>query len=190
MVSKHAGEEVFEPDFAAKNDGGFFDGPYPFGIDPAWHGATNELLFVNSLKMKLAVLIGVIQMTVGVFLRFTNAVHFRSATDFFCECVPMLGFMVCFFGYMDWMIIYKWVTPTDTNPSLINSMISMGLCQEDKNPLYDGQVGVQGILMTIIVASVPWLLLPKPIILYVQHTMSSGSKVSAEGHEALEEGNA
>merc|ERR1719253_1285334 len=78
---------------------------------------------------------------------------------------------------MDWMILYKWVTPTTTNPSLINSMISMGLGQEDKNPLYDGQVEVQSVLMAVILLSIPWLLLPKPIILYVQHTMSS-SKVS------------
>merc|ERR1712025_985801 len=82
---------------------------------------------------------------------------------------------------MDWMILYKWVTPTSTNPSLINSMISMGLGQEDKNPLYDGQVGVQGILMTLIVASVPWLLIPKPVVLYLQH--SGSSKVAAEDEE-------
>merc|ERR1719453_1687803 len=170
----------YAPNYDVKNTGG--PGPYVFGIDPAWHGATNELLFVNSLKMKLAVLIGVIQMTVGVFLRFGNAVHFKSTTDFVCECVPMLGFMVCFFGYMDWMIIYKWVTVTDTNPSLINSMISMGLGQEDKAPLYDGQVGVQGWLMIIIIASVPMLLIPKPVILYLQHAGSS--KVAAEDEEA------
>lgn len=33
---------------------------YPFGIDPKWFIASNELNFFNSLKMKLAVIIGVI----------------------------------------------------------------------------------------------------------------------------------
>ena len=32
---------------------------YPFGIDPKWYVARNELNYLNSLKMKLAVLYGV-----------------------------------------------------------------------------------------------------------------------------------
>ena len=33
---------------------------YPFGIDPKWYVAHNELAFFNSLKMKLAVILGVL----------------------------------------------------------------------------------------------------------------------------------
>jgi len=33
---------------------------YPFGLDPKWYIATNELNFFNSLKMKIAVIIGVL----------------------------------------------------------------------------------------------------------------------------------
>src|SRR5690242_3012488 len=32
---------------------------YAFGVDPVWKGATNELLYYNSLKMKMAVIFGV-----------------------------------------------------------------------------------------------------------------------------------
>merc|ERR1711865_425836 len=120
-------------------------GPYPFGVDHQWHGATNELLYINSLKMKLSVLMGVIQMTIGLFLRVGNAFHERSKTDFICECIPMFVFMICFFGFMDYMILYKWTHvipfvadgPTKGPPSIINSLICMAMFTPDAFPLWD-----------------------------------------------------
>lgn len=38
---------------------------YPFGIDPRWIQSSNELNFFNSFKMKFAVIIGVVQMSIG-----------------------------------------------------------------------------------------------------------------------------
>merc|ERR1719262_1403634 len=181
VVDREQGGSVyFKADYDIKNDGG--PGPYPFGIDPAWHGTSNELLFINSLKMKISVLIGVAQMLVGVGLRFSNGFFYGIKTDVICECVPMLAFMICFFAYMDFMILYKWVTPMETAPSIINSLICMAMGQKDTAPLWDGSIALEKNLMMITMLSVPIMLIPKPIILWIQ---SKGSK--QDDHHALEE---
>jgi V-type H+-transporting ATPase subunit a len=40
---------------------------YPIGMDPKWIRASNELNYFNSYKMKFAVIIGVTQMTFGIY---------------------------------------------------------------------------------------------------------------------------
>jgi len=157
----------YEPAYDIKNEGG--TGPYPFGIDPAWHGAVNELTFMNSLKMKLSVVIGVLQMTVGLILRFSNSIYEKNWIDLLCECCPMMVFMCCFFAYMDYMILYKWVTHMPNPPSIINSMIAMGMWQQDANPMF-GET-LPRILMAATLLSVPLMLIPKPLILQRQAEM-------------------
>jgi len=49
---------------------------YPFGIDPEWKRSENELLFLNSFKMKMSVVFGICQMFFGLCLRAANSVHF------------------------------------------------------------------------------------------------------------------
>eukprot|EP00746_Dinoflagellata_sp_MGD_P146156 gnl/MRDRNA2_/MRDRNA2_78674_c0_seq1.p1 gnl/MRDRNA2_/MRDRNA2_78674_c0~~gnl/MRDRNA2_/MRDRNA2_78674_c0_seq1.p1 ORF type:complete len:831 (-),score=151.11 gnl/MRDRNA2_/MRDRNA2_78674_c0_seq1:32-2524(-) len=178
-VKTDGGAQYFEPNFDAKNSGSS-SGPYPFGLDPAWHGASNELLFVNSLKMKVSVLLGVAHMVAGLLLRFGNAVHEGDTTDFIFECIPMMVFMLCFFGYMDFMILYKWVTPMENPPSIINSLICMVIGSPDKAPLYSVAVRVQTYLLAATALSVPLMLIPKPIILYIQHKNSSSSQPSGQ----------
>merc|ERR1711920_74786 len=171
------GDGQFTPvaGFDATNSGDGY-GPYPFGLDWAWVGASNELLYVNSLKMKLSVLFGVLQMIVGVLLRWSNALYFNNMTDFVFECIPMMVFMLCFFGWMDVMILYKWVHPIDDPPNIINSLICMAMGQEDKNPLWDGSVEMAQTLMKCTVAAVPFMLFPKPFILLWQHNKAQAQK--------------
>lgn len=54
---------------------------YPFGLDPVWHGSRSELPFLNSLKMKMSILLGVAQMNLGIIMSFFNAKFFRSCVD-------------------------------------------------------------------------------------------------------------
>ncbi len=61
---------------------------YPFGFDPKWYVSPNELSFFNSFKMKLAVILGVLQMSLGIFMKGLNAIHHKSALDFFFEFLP------------------------------------------------------------------------------------------------------
>jgi V-type H+-transporting ATPase subunit a len=46
---------------------------YPFGIDPYWNGADNALIFTNSLKMKMSIIIGIVH----VSLIFTQSIDTR-----------------------------------------------------------------------------------------------------------------
>jgi V-type H+-transporting ATPase subunit a len=81
---------------------------YTFGVDPAWHISSNELLFFNSMKMKMSVILGIIQMCVGIFLKGMNARYFGEKLDLWLEVVPMVIFAYGMFGYMIIIIFTKW----------------------------------------------------------------------------------
>ena len=55
--------------------------PYPFGVDPSWRGSRTELPYLNSLKMKMSILLGIAQMNLGLILSFFNARFFGSSLD-------------------------------------------------------------------------------------------------------------
>mmetsp|Transcript_43892 Transcript_43892/g.64471 ORF Transcript_43892/g.64471 Transcript_43892/m.64471 type:complete len:885 (-) Transcript_43892:302-2956(-) len=83
-------------------------GVYPFGLDPIWHVSANELLFFNSFKMKLSVILGIIQMFWGICLRGINAVYFKEKLDLLYEFIPMICFATALFFYMVVLIFMKW----------------------------------------------------------------------------------
>jgi V-type H+-transporting ATPase subunit a len=61
--------------------GGHYRGdPYWFGIDPIWMLAENKIVYLNSYKMKLSIIIAVIHMTFGVFLNLWNYTYYFTTT--------------------------------------------------------------------------------------------------------------
>ncbi|XP_028315915.1 V-type proton ATPase 116 kDa subunit a-like isoform X2 [Gouania willdenowi] len=152
---------------------GVFTSPYPFGIDPIWGLSNNKLTFLNSYKMKMSVIIGIIHMTFGVCLSFFNYCHFGQISSIFFVLIPQLLFMLCLFGYLVFMVIYKWfaygAAQSKGAPSILIHFIDMFLFSDNPGnpPLYKGQSVVQLVLVIVAILSVPVLLLGKPTVEFI-----------------------
>ena len=70
---------------------------------------------MNSLKMKLSVIIGVTQMTLGVLMKGFNQIYFGQWIDFIFEFLPQIVLLLSLFGFMDVLIIKKWLTDYSGN---------------------------------------------------------------------------
>jgi len=140
--------------------------PYPLGVDPVWHGTKSELPFLNSVKMKMSIVLGIVHMNLGIVISLYNHLHFRDALSVVFEFVPQMIFLNALFGYLSLAIVYKWVSGKTTD--LYGIMIGMFLSPGTIKPawrLYSGQAGVQVLLLLAALVAVPWMLLPKPLIL-------------------------
>uniref|UniRef100_A0A670J943 V-type proton ATPase subunit a n=1 Tax=Podarcis muralis TaxID=64176 RepID=A0A670J943_PODMU len=156
---------------------GVFSGnPYPFGIDPIWNIASNKLTFLNSYKMKMSVVMGITHMVFGVILSLFNYIYFRQTLNIILQFIPQMIFILCLFGYLVFMIIFKWcqygVADAQGAPSILIHFINMFLfsySDETNAPLYVHQQEVQTFLVIFALISVPWMLLIKPFILRANH---------------------
>ncbi|PNI33886.1 ATP6V0A1 isoform 4 [Pan troglodytes] len=155
---------------------GVFGGPYPFGIDPIWNIATNKLTFLNSFKMKMSVILGIIHMLFGVSLSLFNHIYFKKPLNIYFGFIPEIIFMTSLFGYLVILIFYKWTAydahTSENAPSLLIHFINMFLFsypESGYSMLYSGQKGIQCFLVVVALLCVPWMLLFKPLVLRHQY---------------------
>ncbi|KAF8487634.1 ATPase V0/A0 complex subunit [Gautieria morchelliformis] len=154
---------------------------YPFGLDPAWHGADNALVFTNSYKMKMSIIIGVIHMTFAICLQVPNHLHFKRPFNIYAEFIPQILFLQSIFGYLVVCIILKWTTdwskaPTQP-PGLLNMLIYMFLSPgyvKAEERLFAGQSILQILLLLVALVCVPWMLCVKPYMAWKEMKAHEG----------------
>jgi len=167
----------------------FTSDAYPFGLDPAWQSATNKIGFLNTYKMKISLIFGIVHMTFGVLLSLWNKLSKKQYHQVVLEFIPQIVFLLGIFGYLVIMIFIKWVMyganmqdPFSEHcaPNLLITFINMMLmkqadvdmkmdkCHEGLNYeiyMYPGQQGLQKMLLLVGVAMIPVMLLGKPLFI-------------------------
>ncbi|XP_026737115.1 V-type proton ATPase 116 kDa subunit a-like [Trichoplusia ni] len=181
--------------------------PYPFGLDPAWQFASNNIIFLNSFKMKLSIIFGVIHMAFGVTMSVVNFNFFRKPEMIFLQYIPQILFLLLLFWYLCLLMFMKWTMysavatddalGTSCAPSVLIIFINMMLLKnaEDKPPckamMYDGQAQLQKAFLAIAFLCIPVMLFGKPVYKVVmakkqkqyQQGVETGEVAEKEGHD-------
>lgn len=149
---------------------------YSFGLDPKWYSADNELTFINSMKMKLSVILGVAHMAFGIILKGFNCIFERKWVDFIFVFIPEIVLLLILFGYMDFLIIIKWNTnftdpgtATDIKSLLMEIFLKPN--GEIKNPLWGTAETMHTfhlIILGVVAVCIVLMLIPKTLLDYSQ----------------------
>ena len=160
---------------------------YPFGVDPVWQSASNKIGFLNTYKMKISLIFGVLHMTFGVMMSLWNKFSKKQYASIILEFFPQIIFLLGIFGYLILMIFIKWILyganlpdPYSEHcaPNLLITFINMMLnkkaevdikmdgCHSGGQLLdiymYPGQAGFQSFLVLLGVLMIPIMLFGKP----------------------------
>jgi len=186
---------------------------YPFGVDPVWQSASNKIGFLNTYKMKISLIFGVIHMTFGVLMSLWNKLSKKQYASILLEFFPQIIFLLGIFGYLVTMIFIKWVLyganlpdPMSEHcaPNLLITFINMMLNKEAEVDMkmegchvegelnyevymYHGQAGLQKFLVLIGVLMIPIMLFGKPAFIMWQRRQRAGRYANL-GDELLEPG--
>ena len=157
---------------------------YPMGVDPVWSLSDQKITFSNGIKMKMSVIMGVLHMQMGIFIKGTNSIYHGRWADLFTEVIAGTIILLGLFGWMDFLIFAKWFLPMDiqtnagttTNqnaPSiigiLINTVFNMGAIPADQTtyvPLVgatqEKMYNIALILLLVVIVLIPCMLYCKP----------------------------
>ncbi|CAH2105377.1 unnamed protein product [Euphydryas editha] len=157
----------------------YVDKPYFIGIDPIWQTADNKIIFLNSYKMKLSIIFGVVHMIFGVCMSVVNYNFFKRRYSIFLEFIPQVVFLCLLFLYMVFMMFYKWVSYSTFSediaysqgcaPSVLILFINMMLFSSSepeggcKEFMFEGQGTIQRVFVLLALCCIPVMLFGKPL---------------------------
>ncbi|XP_051171219.1 V-type proton ATPase 116 kDa subunit a 1 [Leptopilina boulardi] len=163
------------------NSTDYYRYPYPLGMDPIWQLADNKIIFLNSYKMKISIIFGVIHMFFGIMVGFWNHMYFKRKINVICEFIPQIIFLLFLFFYMVLLMFIKWIKYSPYGdeqegpycaPSVLITFINMVLFKTnpvrspcDDGYMYSGQQGFQKFLVVIALLCIPWMLFAKPFMM-------------------------
>jgi V-type H+-transporting ATPase subunit a len=120
-----------------------------------WKGSKNELDYYNSVKMKMSIILGVAQMTLGIIMSLLNFLYFKQYSRIICEFIPQVLFLHSVFGYMCFLIFLKWNTiweDASRAPRILNLLTEMILSPwilSEKFTMFYGQHAIQILLLGV-----------------------------------------
>lgn len=133
--------------------------------------------------------------------------YFKNPVNIFCEFIPQVIFLLSIFGYMNLLIISKWLvydaSLSGAAPSILISLINMFMFKYDETgplnlrSMYEGQKSLQTVLVLLAVVCIPWMLAIKPALLNRRYKQSQIQRLveesiresSVHGNGSVREGN-